>query len=113
MPFPDIVYRSPGLHHGPPGKTYSFLGVADESELAAALAAGWSRTLPEACEDKPAPVVAPVVEDAAPTIVVADDAPPTREELKAKAAALGLDFDGRISDAKLIKLIDDAIAAQE
>ena len=122
--FPSIVYRSPGAHFGPNGKTYSYRGVADEDEMARALADGWFATLPDACSppQKPVePVEAPIAaapaaksaSDADEAPVPADDAPPTRAELKAKAAELGLEFDGRISDAKLIALIDAAVAAKE
>jgi hypothetical protein len=109
--FPTIVYRSPGRHSGPPGKTYDYKGIANEIELTAALTDGWLRTLPEACA--PPPVVEPAaVSVATPVEPPADDAPPTREELKAKAADLGLDYDGRISDARLLDLINKAIDAK-
>jgi len=39
-----------------------------------------------------------------------DDAPVTREELAAKAKELGISFDGRTSNRKLIKLIEAALA---
>jgi hypothetical protein len=41
--------------------------------------------------------------------VPADDAPPTRAELEAKAAEMGLKFDGRTSDRKLAQAIADAL----
>jgi hypothetical protein len=43
--------------------------------------------------------------------VVQDDAPPTREELEAKAAELGIKFDGRTGDKKLGQLIQDRLSA--
>ncbi len=106
--FREIVYRSPGAHSGPPGKTYDYLGVFSQAEIDAALAAGWCRTLVDACTDKAAAIDPPLVEaveDPAP----ADDAPPTREELRAKAAEIGLEYDGRISDKKLLMMINDAL----
>ena len=42
-------------------------------------------------------------------IEVADDAPPTREELEAKATELGIKFDGRTKDKKLGQLIQDKL----
>jgi hypothetical protein len=41
---------------------------------------------------------------------IEDDAEPTREELEAKAAELGIKFDGRTSKKKLNRLIDEALA---
>jgi hypothetical protein len=38
-----------------------------------------------------------------------DDAPPTREELQAKASDLGIKFDGRTSEKKLKKLIAESL----
>ena len=40
-----------------------------------------------------------------------DDAPPTREELEAKAKELGIRFDGRTGDKKLGQLIQDRLSA--
>ena len=50
----------------------------------------------------PSPIDAPILE-------VADDAPPTREELEAKATELGIKFDGRTKDKKLGQLIQDKL----
>lgn len=99
--FPTIVYRSPGPHHGEYGRTYESKGVADADALKAALAAGWHRSVPEACRPSSPPV--------APAEGPADDAPPTRAELEAKAAEMGLKFDGRTSDRKLAQAIADAL----
>ena len=40
---------------------------------------------------------------------IADDAPPTRAELEAKATELGIRFDGRTKDKKLGQLIQDRL----
>jgi hypothetical protein len=40
---------------------------------------------------------------------VADDAPPTREELEEKARELGIKFDGRTGDKLLLKRITEAL----
>ena len=52
----------------------------------------------------PSPIDAPILE-------VTDDAPPTREELEAKATELGIKFDGRTKDKKLGQLIQDRLSA--
>lgn len=41
---------------------------------------------------------------------IADDAPPTRAELEAKATELGIRFDGRTRDKKLGQLIQDRLS---
>lgn len=51
-----------------------------------------------------------VVADPDPVIeAVTDDAPPTREELEAKATELGIKFDGRTTDRVLLQRIEEAI----
>lgn len=98
MIFPTLVYKCPGDHQCQHG-TYSYLGVADDAELAAARAQGWFLTLPEAMSG----------ENAEP----ADDAPPSREELEEKARELGIKFDGRTGDAALLRRIEAELEAQE
>ena len=51
------------------------------------------------------------VQDATPveSAVPDENAPPTREELEAKATELGIPFNGRISDKKLSGLIATAL----
>lgn len=95
MSFPTIVYKCPGIHQCP-GSTYSYKGAADDAELGALLADGWCRTLPDALGGK-------LVEDAAEE--PGDDFAPTREELEAKAEELGIKFDGRTTDAGLLRRI--------
>ncbi len=103
MSFPTIVYRTPGPHFGPPGKTYAFLGVANEAEMAKALADGWHPTIEQACEP---PAKAPEVDSGG----FADESPPTRAELEQKARELGVSFDGRTTDKRLAERIAAAIA---
>ena len=55
-----------------------------------------------------AAVVVPVAEPEPEQI--ADDAPPTRAELEAKATELGIRFDGRTRDKKLGQLIQDRLS---
>lgn len=93
-----MVYRCPGEHHAPVG-TYDFKGV-EESELQAALDAGWFLTLSEAMAGEHAkPVMA-----GEPDIL---DSP--RAELEQKARELGLSFSPRISDTKLAQRISEAL----
>ena len=45
----------------------------------------------------------------APVDVPEDDAPPTREELEAQAVKLGIKFDGRTTDRRLLDRINEAM----
>ena len=63
------------------------------------------RLLREQAEAKAAVQVAEPVEAAVPD----ENAPPTREELEAKATELGIPFNGRTSDKKLSGLIATAL----
>lgn len=85
--FPKMLYRA-GTGTVVDGVECAALVVHDEAEQAAALADGWGFSLAEPAEP-------------------ADDAPPTRAELEAKATELGVKFDGRWGDKRL----SDAIAA--
>ena len=96
MSFPTLVYKSPGNHFGPGSSTYDYVGVADAEQLAARLKEGWFKSLSEA--------LAGEAEEAE------DDSLPTREELELKATELGIKFDGRTSDAGLLKKIETALA---
>jgi hypothetical protein len=49
------------------------------------------------------------VEVIKPDEIVESDAPPTREEMSAKARELGIKFDGRTSEKKLSSLIATAL----
>jgi len=112
--FPTIVYRCPGPNWGPPGTTYNSIGVADQSAFDKALADGWFATLPEAVEAflspaEPVRVMAAVPADE----VFPDEAPPTRDEMLAKAAEIGLSVDKRWSDKTLAAKIIEALQAAE
>lgn len=101
-----IVYKCPGLHHRK-GGTYSFLGVKTQKDFDNALDDGWHETLDAAIEahDHPA-------RNRSKQNQENDDAPPTREELEAKAKELNIEFDGRTSDKKLLAKINEAMQAQ-
>lgn len=88
--FPKMLYRA-GTGAAVDGVECAALVVQSEADQAQALADGWGFTLAE-----------PTASDAP-----ADDAPPTRAELEAKATELGLKWDGRWGDKRLT----DAIAA--
>lgn len=46
--FPKLVFRCPGPHPLPHGKSYDHLSVDNQAALDKALAQGWEKTLPEA-----------------------------------------------------------------
>ena len=98
--FPRMIYRAGGteeIHGG----HFTTLIVDDQGALDAALADGWSLTTDEARAPKAESAPGP-----------ADDAPPTRAELEAKAAELGIEFSPRIGDVKLGERIAAALAEQ-
>lgn len=103
------VYRSPGPHFGPNGKTYDCKGVL-EDDLQKALDAGWNESFlsalgldQEGDSDRDA-----VIQQDDPESAL--DAPPTRSELEAKADELGIKYDGRTTDRKLADRINEALA---
>lgn len=99
-----IVYRCPGDRPGPPGTTFKSIGVPDKQAFENALADGWFATLPEAADA----FLRPAVEEE-----VIDNAPPTRDEMMAKAAEIGLTVDKRWSDKTLANKIIEALEAAE
>lgn len=109
--FPTIVYKCPGDRFGPPYTTFKSIGVTDRETFDKALADGWFATLPEAAEAylNPAPDRVAIVVEPEP----ADNAPPTRDEMLAKAAEIGLTVDKRWSDKTLANKIIEALEAQE
>jgi len=102
--FSALVYRSPGPHRGPSGKSFDCSGVKSEEELNAKLTTGWSRTLAEAINPG---IKTVTVETGEPEIVQEEEyRPPTRAELEQKAIELGIKFDGRTGDKRLLMLIN-------
>ncbi len=59
-------------------------------------------------KEQPAPIQEPISASTQEPIPE-DDAPPTRAELEEKAKLLGIKFDGRTSNRKLGKLIEEAM----
>ena len=99
MEVPTLVYKNGGPHQRP-GGTFDYKRIINEGQLAAALADGWFLTLVEATQ----PAAADLAE-----VAPNDDAPPTREELEAKARELGVKFDGRTSDKALAAKIQSTL----
>jgi hypothetical protein len=88
----EIVYKVPGKHAGPNGKTYDWKGVTSKDEFNQAMKDDWFDTLDEAINGR---------------II---DMEPTRAEMNKKAKELGLKYGPNTSDANLLKLINDKIA---
>lgn len=84
MEFPRLVYRSASEH----------TLVDSQEAFDEAIKNGWFASVPDAIAGK---------SDAEET------APPTRTEMEAQAKILGIKFDGRWSDASLLKAINMAM----
>ena len=101
MMFPVFVYKSPG-NRKLGKKSYRYVSVMDEIEMAEKLAEGWFATREEAIAGKA------LVEEFEKIEVV--DAAPTRAELEQMAKTLNIKYDGRTSDKKLNALIDEVLS---
>ena len=97
MDFPRSLFKSPG-DQWVGGGSFAIEHVEDLAQYNAAKKAGWFDSVPEA--------LAAWRNGAA--AAVADDAPPTRDELEQKARELGIKFDGRTTDAALLRRIETA-----
>jgi hypothetical protein len=110
--FPSFVYKGKGKHQGN-GGTFDLLVVQNAEELSEKLSEGWFLNHGEAIEASKSkgfaatPVSKPVEPVSEP--VLDDSAPPTRKELETKATELGIKFDGRYSDKRLLQLIEEAL----
>ena len=104
-----LLYRSPGPHFGPPGKTYECKGFEAE-EVADALADGWCESYLQAIGLERAPVAEAVIGEPVDEPVPADDEPPTRAEMEQQAEKIGLKVDRRWSDQTLMQRITLAMA---
>jgi hypothetical protein len=108
--FPALVYKDGGRYQRPHG-TYDFTGVNNAEELAQKLSEGWYSSLDEAISPaKPVEKSSPEPQKPVSEPVLDDNAPPTRQELEAKATELGIKFDGRYSDKRIAQLIEEALA---
>ena len=101
----SMLYKAPGPHFCD-GSMVDHIVVPDHLDDET-VASGWFRTIPEALAAV-APVVASEPVSDVPE-VVPDDAPPTRAEMEQKATELGVKFDGRTTDAKLLQRIEGAL----
>lgn len=103
--FPTIMYRTPGPHKKPRGKTYAYKGAADQAEFDALLGRGWFPSYEGAVVGK---IVAAVeaLGDALDVVT-----PATRNELEAKAKELGVSFNARTSDKTIAERIASALEA--
>jgi len=97
MEFPRSLFKSPG-DQWVGGGSFAIEHVEDLAQYHAAKKAGWFDSVPEALD---------AWRNGTP---VADDAPPTRDELEQKARELGIKFDGRTTDAALLRRIEAAKA---
>ena len=105
--FPTILYRTPGPHKKPRGKSYAFKGAADKESFDALIAKGWSASYEDALiAAQPLKPKAKAVEKAAE---IDEVSAPTREELEAKAKELGVSFNTRTSDITLADRITSAL----
>lgn len=121
MEYPALVYRCPGAHFGPDGTTYDSIGVNDDEQLRAALAEGWAESLVKAIsiylnpvkfDESLGNVVSDVSAEEGKEISGEDDEPPNREELEQKANELGIKFDGRTTDRKLLEKIEEVMRGE-
>lgn len=87
MEFPRLVYRSAKEHKA----------VNSQAEHGSALSDGWFDSVVDI--GKPKPVIEQPVDNSAPT----------RAELEQKATEIGIKFDGRTSDDKLRRTIENAL----
>ena len=93
MIFPRFVFRDGGKIQRA-GGSYSELLVEDESGYDAAIADGWFSSLSEAIEGR--------------AEVLSKEESDTRSELEEMAKELGIQFDGRTSNKKLLEKIKEA-----
>ena len=98
MDFPRSLFKSPG-DQWVGGGSFAIEHIEDMTQYHAAKKAGWFDSVPEALAAWKESLAAPVV---------ADDAPPTRAEMEQRAKTLGIKFDGRTTDAALLRKISEA-----
>jgi hypothetical protein len=101
--FPTIVYRTPGPHKKPRGKSFAYRGVADQEAFDALIAKGWSASYEEAL------IAAHPLKPEVKAVEIDEVSGPTREELESKAKELGVSFNSRTSDITLSDRITAAL----
>jgi len=114
MKFPVHVYKCPGSTFSTKGVTYNLKAVYSATELDTAHSEGWAMSLDEAAKKVRVRDLTPhrkhrkiIVE--MPVEESANDAAPTRAEMEVKADELGIKYDGRTSDRKLLDRISEAL----
>ena len=105
--FPTIMYRVPGPFKKPRGGTYGTRGAADQEAFDELTAKGWFPSYEEALGGKKAAKIIEVAEAFEDAIDEVSD--PTRDELESKAKELGVPFNARTSNKKLLERIATAI----
>lgn len=96
MAYPRTLYRISLVP-----SVYPALLVHNETEHRAARAVGWRDSIPEAIAD---------AESEPDTLEEIDDVSlPTREKMESKARQLGISFNKRTSDTKLLERIEKAL----
>lgn len=90
MEFPRLVYRKNG-------KEVIHECANDEKQFDSLIESGWFENVPDAMIGK---------KEEKQEEVADENAPPTRAELEAQAKNMGIKFDGRTSDAKLLAAIE-------
>lgn len=106
MKFPNLVYKSPGMHQCP-GGTFDYLQVRDADETLAAGEEGYYPTI-ELALKKPKVVdweFELPVENSKDEDPQDPQDPPTREELEAKAKELKIKFNKSTKDSELFDQI--------
>lgn len=93
--FPRMIYQV-GDQEEMHGGRYNYTIVDDQDALDVLLENGWYKTTEEAKKAAEGDEKASV------------ETPPSRQEIEAQATALGIQFDGRTSDARLLAKIDIA-----
>ena len=97
MEFPRSLFKSPG-DQWVGGGSFAIEHVEDLAQYHAAKKAGWFDSVPEALD----------AWKLGKTAEPEDNSPPTRAEMEQRAKELGIKFDGRTTDAALLRKISEA-----
>lgn len=110
--YPCMVVKYPGTKEKFQDGFYDWEVAANADELKALGERGFvigTDVARQAHDDREAAKVAEATAAADKATKDAENKPPTREELEAKAKELGIHFDGRMGDKKLSELIADKL----
>jgi hypothetical protein len=113
-----LVYKVPGPHHGPCGKTYEYRAVKSKEEFKAALKEGWFGTIMEAVGEEATKADDPSTPDVNEAYkegkglrgFFGKEKSEERIELEKQASELGLEYHPKLGDKKLKQLIDEKLA---